>query len=282
MIMKSGLLNKIRDNLHIRVIDGEDIPYNQINLWDNIFLPKNLKSEIVSLAENFLDNQQFYQDNHIPYKRGVLLFGPAGCGKSSIIRTIISLYDFKPITIAPWSSDDSLYEAFSYAESQSPALLYFEDLDSLLANGIELPTILNLLDGIETKDGIFIMATANNIHRLPSNLTDRPSRFDRKLFIPLPDATMATKYLHKWFGEMVPMSKIVEIAKKAANYEFSYSHLKELYITAMFECVSTGRKTPTFKDIDKALDILMEDKGVAKSRKRELIWIDTENFEDRH
>jgi hypothetical protein len=262
------IVKQDRDNLHIRVIDGEDISYDRDQSWDNIFLPQTLKSEIVSLVENFLNNRQFYQDNHIPYKRGVLLFGPAGCGKSSIIRTIISLYDFKPITIAPWSSDDGLYEAFSYAESQSPALLYFEDLDSLLMNGVELSTILNLLDGIETKDGIFIMATANNIHRLPSNLTDRPSRFDRKLLIPLPDATMATKYLHKWFGKMVPMNKLVELGKKTAKCEFSYSHLKELYITAMFSCVSAGRKTPTQNDIDKALDILMEDRGITKKSKK--------------
>jgi ATPase family associated with various cellular activities (AAA) len=262
------IVKQDRDNLHIRVIDGEDISYDRDQSWDDIFLPQTLKSEIVSLAENFLNNKKFYQDNHIPYKRGVLLFGPPGCGKSSIIRTIISLYDFKPITVAPWASDDSLYEAFSYAESQSPALLYFEDLDSLLMNSVELSTILNLLDGIETKDGIFIMATANNIHHLPSNLTDRPSRFDRKLFIPLPDAAMATQYLTKWFGKMVPPSKIAEMGKKTAKYAFSYSHLKELYITTMFICVSAGRKTPAQADIDKALDILMEDRGITKKTKK--------------
>lgn len=262
------IIKQDRDNLHIRVIDGEDIPYDRDQSWDDLFLPQTLKAEIVSLAENFLNNRQFYQDNHIPYKRGVLLYGPAGCGKSSVIRTIISNYNFKPITIAPWSSDDSLYEAFSYAESQSPALLYLEDLDSLLMNGIELPTILNLLDGVAAKDGIFVMATANNIHQLPANLTDRPSRFDRKLFVPLPDAALATQYLRKWFGKMLPMNKLADLGKKTAKYEFSYSHLKELYITAMFGCVAAGRKKPTQNDIDKALDILMEDRGLTKKSKK--------------
>ena len=141
------VVQRDRSNLHIRVIDGEDIPYNRDHTWDDMFLPENIKSEIESLVENFLSSQKFYTDNKIPWKRGFLLYGEPGNGKTSIIRTIISNYNFKPVTIVAGATDDSVREAFSYAEEQSPSLLYFEDLDSLLEKNVDASSFLNLMDG---------------------------------------------------------------------------------------------------------------------------------------
>ena len=75
-------------------------------------------------------SKDFYPKNRIPWKRGFLIVWAPGNGKTSIIRTIMSDYAFKPVTIAPGANDKAVREAFTYAEEQSPALLYFEDLDS--------------------------------------------------------------------------------------------------------------------------------------------------------
>jgi ATPase family associated with various cellular activities (AAA) len=260
------VLNRDRNNLHIRVIDGEDIPYTREHTWEDLFLPKLMKEDIKKSVEDFLNGQDFYLENKIPWKKGILLYGIQGCGKTSIIRTIISMYNFKPITIVPGANDEAMREAFAYAEEQSPSLLYFEDLDSILDKSIDISSFLNLMDGISSKNGLLVIATANDITKLKANITDRPSRFDRKFRIPLPDNQMAYAYLKKWFGTMLSVKKCRELAKYAEKYEFSYAYLKELYISSMFEALSNNRKTPTEKDIDKALERLMKDKNILSNK----------------
>jgi hypothetical protein len=250
-----------RDNLRVRVIEGDDIPYHKDHTWEDLFLPKDVKTEIQSLVENFLASKDFYLQNKIPWKRGILLYGDPGNGKSSCIRTIMSEYNFKPVTIVPGANDEAVREAFSYAEEQSPSLLYFEDLDSMLDRTVDASSFLNLMDGISTKNGLLVVATANEVKKLKANITDRPSRFDRKFEIPLPTADLAQKYLAKWFGSMITPSKCKDLAKYAAKHKFSYAYLRELYLTSMFEALANNRKAPSAKDIDIALNKLIKDKN---------------------
>lgn len=254
-----------RENLHIRVVDGDDIPYTKDSTWDELFLPEDLKYEIKELVENFLASQDFYMKSKIPWKRGVLLFGQPGNGKTSIIRTIISEYDFKPVTFVPGANADALRETFAYAEEHSPSLLYIEDLDSLVENGLDISTFLNLLDGISAKNGLLVMATANNIKKLQTNITRRPSRFDRKFEIPLPNQEMSYIYLKRWFGNIIDNKKCRELAKAASENELSYAYLKDLYVSSVFEALSHNRKVPNNKDIDNTLARLIKDQNVLNS-----------------
>jgi hypothetical protein len=253
-----------RGNLHIRVVEGDDLPYTKDQSWDDLLMEPELKGEIRGLVENFLASKDFYEKNRIPYKRGMLLFGPAGNGKTSLIRTIISCYNFKPVTIIAEANNDMVREAFAYAEEQAPALLYFEDLDSLLERSIDPSSFLNLMDGISAKNGMLVIATANEVRKLKANITDRPSRFDRKFEIPLPTADMAHQYLKKWFGSFLTAAKGKELSKYAVQHRFSYAYLKELYISTMFEALSNNRKSPLEKDINTALARLIKDKNLIK------------------
>lgn len=254
-----------RSNLHIHVIDGEDVPYTKDAKWEDLFLPQEIKTELKDLVENFLASKDFYLEKKIPWKRGLLLFGQPGNGKTSIIRTIISEYNFKPVTFVPGANAESMREAFAYAEEQSPALLYIEDLDSLIENGLDISSFLNLLDGISAKNGLLVIATVNNMKKLKTNITKRPSRFDRKFEIPIPNQEMAYIYLKKWFGTIITAAKCREIAKSAEKHELSYAYLKELYVSSMFEALSNKRKLPTVKDIDNTLTRLIREKNSSNS-----------------
>jgi hypothetical protein len=250
-----------RSNLNVRVIDGDDIPYSKDLSWEDLFLPNNIKLELKNLVENFLKSKDFYTNNKMPWKRGVLLYGHPGNGKSSIIKTIISMYNFKPVTIVPGADDNSIRDAFAYAEEQSPSLLFFEDLDSILEKN-DISSFLNLMDGIAAKNGLFVIATANDIKKLKPSITDRPSRFDRKFEIPLPDQNMAFSYLKKWFDNTISTKKCKELAKNAVKYQFSYAYLKDIYISSMFEALSNNRQTPTESDIDTSLTRLLKEKNI--------------------
>ena len=251
-----------RSNLHIRVVEGDDIPYTKDHTWEELFLPQDIKNEVRSLIENFLASQEFYEENRIPWKRGILLYGKPGNGKTSIIRTVMSMYPFKPVTVVAGANDEAVREAFAYAEEQSPALLYFEDLDSLLEKSLDPSSFLNLMDGISAKNGLLVIATANEVKKLKANITDRPSRFDRKFEIPLPNAEMAYIYLKRWFGNLCTVKQCRDLAKYAAKHDFSYAYLKELYISAMFEALAHNRKAPTPKDVQNSLDRLIKDKNL--------------------
>ncbi len=250
-----------RSNLHIRVVDGEDLPYTKDCTWGDLFLPDAMKKELQELVENFLISKDFYASKSIPWKRGILLHGAPGCGKSSIIRTIMSMYNFKPVTIVPGANEESVRDAFSYAEEQSPSLLYFEDLDSMLEKNVDISSFLNLMDGVSAKNGLLIIATANEVRKLKGNITDRPSRFDRKFEIPLPNQEMAYIYLKRWFGDLLSAKKYKELSKFTEKCGFSYAWLKELYISSMFEALSHNKKLPTERDIEVSLARLVKDKN---------------------
>jgi hypothetical protein len=248
-----------RSNLYIRVIGGDDIPYEKDTKWEDVFLPEDLKKNVRHTVEGFLKSKDIYLDKNIPWKKGILLYGAAGNGKTTCIKSIISNYDFKPITIFNGANDEILVEAFAYAEQQSPALLYFEDLDSLLQN-INISLFLNLLDGVSTRNGLLVIATANSLDNLKSNIKDRPSRFDRKFEIPLPNQDMTMKYIKRWFGSLVKDNEAKELIKYTIKYHFSYAYLKELYISSIYNALADDRKDPTFLDVKLALEQLMSDK----------------------
>jgi AAA+ superfamily predicted ATPase len=251
-----------RSNLHICVMGDDDMPYTKDHTWEDLFLPENMKKEIRNLVEWFLASKDFYLKNRIPWKMGMLLYGNVGCGKSSLIKTIMSMYNFKPVTIVAEAGGEAARAAFSYAEQQSPSLLYFEDLDSLLERNMEVSSFLNLMDGVSSKNGLLVIATANDLKKLKPSIIDRPSRFDRKFEIPLPTQEMAYIYLKKWFGDMLTTKKHKDLAKCAEKYEFSYAYLKELYISSMFEALSNNRQTPIEADVANSLNRLIKDKNI--------------------
>lgn len=248
-----------RSNLQIRVVDGEDISYERDSKWEDIFLPEKIKSEIKLTIEGFLASKHIYDERNIPWKRGLLFWGIPGNGKTSLIKTIISNYDFKPVTVVPGGNDDSMREAFAYAQEQNPALLYFEDLDSLLQT-INISLFLNLLDGISAKNGVLIVATANSLDKFGDNIKDRPSRFDRKFEIPIPDEEMSLKYFKKWFGKTISDKEIEKLSTYAAKNKFAYAYIKELYISSVYIAIAANRQKPTLEDINLAMSQLMADK----------------------
>jgi len=259
------VLDRDRTNQLIRVVEGQDVAYDRNTSWDDIFLPKETKTLIQNTVEGFLKSKDFYEKSKIPWKKGIILHGKAGCGKSSIIRSIISNYDFKPVTILPAPSPEGLAEAFAYAEEQSPGLLFIDDLDSMM-EFINLKQFLDLLDGVVSKNGLLVIATVNNLKVLPESLRDRPLRFDRKIEIPAPNEEMAFKYLKKWFSKILTDKKLKEIAKDCVKNSFCYVHIKDLYISSMYNAIADGRDIITLEDINVAMTQVKKDNSLLKSK----------------
>jgi hypothetical protein len=254
-----------RDSQEIEVIGGDSIPYDPNITWDDVFLPEELKNRIITTVEGFLGSKAIYEKLKVPWRRGIGFWGNRGCGKTSTLRVIMAQYpQLKPVTIQPGHSspDELLEEAFEYAEQHSPSLLFFEDLQELMKT-IDIRHFLQLLDGLQKRDGILTIVTGNDFSDLEDNLKSRPRRFDSFFEFALPDITQTTKYLNRYFADILPIKKIESIAKKSVKNKLTYAHLQELYFNSVFIAIPEGREVPSEANVDLSLKQILKEKKFA-------------------
>ncbi|KAL8988899.1 MAG: hypothetical protein Q9169_008482 [Polycauliona sp. 2 TL-2023] len=157
--------------------------------------------------EKFFGGEERYKRLKVPWKRGVIYYGPPGNGKTISIKAMmhtLSLYTPTPIPTLYVRSLSSMYgpeysiqSIFRQARSQAPCLLVFEDLDSLVTDKVR-SYFLNEVDGLESNDGILMVGSTNHLERLDPGIRKRPSRFDRKFFFGLPDMHERILYCEFW------------------------------------------------------------------------------------
>lgn len=164
----------------------------------SVILDTGLSDHIVSDVREFISNSQWYMIRGIPYRRGYLLYGPPGCGKSSFITALAGELDYN-ICLLNLSerglSDDRLNHLLSIAPEQSIILL--EDVDAAFTSReddertktaydglsrLTLSGLLNALDGVASAEGRIVVMTTNYRERLDPALI-RPGRVDVKVLI---------------------------------------------------------------------------------------------------
>ncbi|KAL8665886.1 MAG: hypothetical protein Q9168_007601, partial [Polycauliona sp. 1 TL-2023] len=179
----------------------------QKSSWDDVILGEEMKRGIKGEMEKFFGGEERYKRLKVPWKRGVIYYGPPGNGKTISIKAMmhtLSLYQPNPIptlyvrSLSSYGGPEySIQSIFRQARSQAPCLLVFEDLDSLVTDDVR-SYFLNEVDGLESNDGILMVGSTNHLERLDPGIRKRPSRFDRKFFFGLPDMSERTMYCEFW------------------------------------------------------------------------------------
>jgi chaperone BCS1 len=157
---------------------------------DSVVLEEGLKEHILEDVRGFLDARTWYLDRGIPYRRGYLLHGPPGTGKSSFIQALAGELDFN-IAILNVSerglTDDRLNHLLTKVPQRTVVLL--EDADAAFVNRAQVDEqgysgatvtfsgLLNALDGVASAEERIIFLTTNHIERLDEALI-RPGRVD--------------------------------------------------------------------------------------------------------
>ncbi|XP_030065862.1 mitochondrial chaperone BCS1 [Microcaecilia unicolor] len=164
----------------------------------SVVLEEGVSERIVQDVKGFIDNPKWYSERGIPYRRGYLLYGPPGCGKSSFITALAGELEYS-ICLMSLSdsslSDDRLNHLLSVAPQQSIILL--EDVDAAFLSrdlAKQNPTayqglgrltfsgLLNALDGVASTEGQNSLYDHEHIERLDPALI-RPGRVDVKQYV---------------------------------------------------------------------------------------------------
>ncbi|XP_038050795.1 mitochondrial chaperone BCS1-like [Patiria miniata] len=197
----------------------------------SVILDSGLAEHILRDAQEFISNPKWYSDRGIPYRRGYLLHGPPGCGKSSFIMALAGelQYSICMMNLSERSlSDDRLNHLMNVAPQQSIILL--EDIDAAFINRedsndakyqgmgrVTLSGLLNTLDGVASTEARIVFMTTNYIERLDPALI-RPGRVDYKAHIGHATHHQLQQMFYRFYPEL-DGSAAREFADRVAEFK---------------------------------------------------------------
>ena len=196
---------------------------------DELFVfSDSISEKLLKEINNFWEKSERYKQNNLVHKRGILLEGFPGTGKSSIISILCKEIISKGgvvFKINGIRNLDTYFEFIRYGfreiQPETPVVTILEDLDQYEEVESEL---LDFLDGKTHLDHHVVIATTNNTELIPDTYL-RPSRIDLKIEVPLPSEQTRREYFK---FKNTPEDEIENLVKQSED--FSLADLKELYV----------------------------------------------------
>lgn len=240
------------------------VPINTDELYS---FSNDITSRLIEETQLFWDKMETYKNNNIAHKRGILLCGEPGCGKSAIITMLVAQIvkqDGIVFIVNTPQEFNNLSETLSgiirNIEPFRPIITVIEDVDQIIKNMNGDWQILDFLDGKNSINDHLVILTSNDTTDLSSALL-RPSRIDMAIEIPSPNDTIRREYFIK---KKVPNDLLDEFVLKTQG--MSFAELKEVFIgtqilgksldkvieqiTKPFECKDYLTKSTEMKGID--------------------------------
>jgi len=215
--------------------------------WDDIGGLEETKKQLQEMILYPLEHPDMFLKFGMSPSKGVLFYGPPGCGKTLLAKAIatecssnfISIKGPELLTMWFGESESNVREVFDKARQSAPCVLFFDELDSIgvsrgrgSGGGSEasdrvINQLLTEMDGIGVKKNVFIVGATNRPDILDDALL-RPGRLDQLVYIPLPDEksrlSIVKAILRKSpIDKNIPMEFLAEKTKG-----FSGADLKEL------------------------------------------------------
>ena len=182
----------------------------------SVVLAPGVKDLVVGDVHSFLSSADWYHDRGIPYRRGYLLHGPPGTGKSSLVQALAAEIGYA-ICVLNLSerglTDDRLCHLLANMPERSLALL--EDVDAAFSNraqtdeegyhraNVTFSGLLNALDGVASCEERLVVMTTNHVERLDAALV-RPGRVDVRVEIGYATQEVVEEMWERFYGGTTP------------------------------------------------------------------------------
>ncbi|EAK88590.1 CDC48 like AAA ATPase ortholog, partial [Cryptosporidium parvum Iowa II] len=215
--------------------------------WDDIGGLEEVKRNLQEMILYPIEHPEKFERFGMSPSRGVLFYGPPGCGKTLLAKAVasecsanfISVKGPELLTLWFGESEANVREVFDKARAAAPCVLFFDELDSIGtqrgssmgdaggAGDRVMNQLLTEIDGVGVKKNLFFIGATNRPEILDEALL-RPGRLDQLIYIPLPDLPARVSVLQAILRKS-PLSKNVPISFIAQKTEgFSGADLAEL------------------------------------------------------
>jgi cell division protease FtsH len=241
--------------------------------FDDVAGVEEAKDEVMEIVE-FLKNPKKFQRLGGRIPRGVLLVGEPGTGKTLLAKAIageadvpffsISGSDFVEMFVGVGAS--RVRDLFKQAKDNSPCIIFLDEIDAVgrrRGSGFSsgghdereqtLNAILVEMDGFDTNDQVIVVSSTNRVDVLDPALT-RPGRFDRQVYVPLPDVKGRLEIL-KVHARKVKLGPKVDLGRIAkATPGFSGADLAAIINEAALHATLAGKEFIEMDDLEESRD----------------------------
>ena len=206
--------------------------------WDEVGGLEDVKQDLRESVEWPIKNSDVFRRMGINPPKGILLFGPPGCGKTLLARAVATESEANFISIkgpevfSKWvgESEKAIREVFRKARMSSPAIVFFDEIDSLVPrrgigygdSGVTdrvISQLLTEMDGITALQDVVILAATNRPDIVDPAVL-RPGRFDRLIYVPEPNEE-GRREIFKIHTKGMPLAKdldLKELARTTKGY----------------------------------------------------------------
>jgi len=204
--------------------------------WDDIGGLKSVKNELRELVQYPVEHPEKFEKFGMSPSRGVLFYGPPGCGKTLMAKAVanecqanfISVKGPELLTMWFGESEANVRDIFAKARAAAPCVLFFDELDSIASARASggggdgggaadrvINQILTEIDGVGAKKNVFVIGATNRPDIIDPALM-RPGRLDQLIYIPMPDLDSRINILKACLRKS-PVSKDVDLNYVAAH-----------------------------------------------------------------